>query len=156
MELAYLNRDNFEDFFALRAAFMKELGEIDDNTDLKELLEVSCEYYHENINKDFIAIGVMDNGQLIAVGAVCVYRRFPYTVNLSGTEGYVFNIYTKPAFRKKGACEMIVRALIAYAKENNIEKLSLAASDEGRGIYRKCGFSDNKHGMQWYLQENNA
>ena len=43
----------------------------------------------------------------------------------AGAEGYVYNIAVNPLFRKKGIGTILTKKLINYAKENNLEFLSL-------------------------------
>ena len=61
----------------------------------------------------------------------------------AGAEGYVYNIAVNPLFRKKGIGTILTKKLINYAKENNLEFLSLEvrkSNNSAISVYEKCGF----------------
>lgn len=61
----------------------------------------------------------------------------------AGAEGYVYNIAVNPLFRKKGIGTILTKKLINYAKENNLEFLSLEvrkSNNSATSVYEKCGF----------------
>lgn len=61
----------------------------------------------------------------------------------AGAEGYVYNIAVNPLFRKKGIGTILTKKLIDYAKENNLEFLSLEvrkSNNSAISVYEKCGF----------------
>lgn len=61
----------------------------------------------------------------------------------AGAEGYVYNIAVNPLFRKKGIGTILTKKLIDYAKEKNLEFLSLEvrkSNNSAISVYEKCGF----------------
>ncbi len=59
----------------------------------------------------------------------------------AGPEGYVLNVFTEPQWRRQGVAELLMRAVIAWATERGVQRLSLHASAEGRPLYEKLGFT---------------
>ncbi len=57
-----------------------------------------------------------------------------------GREGLVMNVYTAPAWRRRGIARRLMEEIIAWAKTAGIVRLVLHASDEGRPLYTALGF----------------
>jgi GNAT superfamily N-acetyltransferase len=56
-------------------------------------------------------------------------------------------MYTLPGFRGKGVAGKILSLLIEKAKENNCCKVYLNASNMGKPLYQKNGFTDVENEM---------
>lgn len=56
-------------------------------------------------------------------------------------QGYVLNVFTEPAWRRRGLAGALMSRMIEWAKENGLDSLVLHASDEGRPLYEKLGFT---------------
>jgi GNAT superfamily N-acetyltransferase len=52
----------------------------------------------------------------------------------------VLNVYTEPAFRKRGVARQIMLTILEWLKEQGFRAANLHASDEGRPLYEKLGF----------------
>lgn len=59
---------------------------------------------------------------------------------LLGQEGLVLNVYTVPAWRRRGVSKHLMETVVAWAAEAGIVRLVLAASPAGRPLYEKIGF----------------
>ncbi|MNT76197.1 Acetyltransferase (GNAT) family protein [compost metagenome] len=88
-------------------------------------------------------------GALVACGTLALFVRPPYPGNLSGREGYVLNIVTLPAWRRRGMAGALLDAMLVYAREQQLGKLWLHASDEGRALYERRGFVANPAYLEW-------
>ncbi len=58
-----------------------------------------------------------------------------------GPQGLILNVFTEPAWRRRGVADALMRALLRWCRDNGIESLVLHASDEGRSLYEKLGFT---------------
>lgn len=56
-------------------------------------------------------------------------------------QGYVLNVFTEPAWRRRGLAGILMSQVIEWAKENGLDSLVLHASDEGRSLYEQLGFT---------------
>ena len=75
--------------------------------------------------------------------------RPPYPGNLAGREAYLLNMYTRPAWRKRGMASALLDAMARHAREQRLGKLWLHASDEGRPLYERLGFVANPACLEW-------
>lgn len=57
-----------------------------------------------------------------------------------GRQGIVLNVFTKKAWRKKGAARQLMEAVLAWAKESRLDTLVLHAAPDGRHLYESLGF----------------
>jgi GNAT superfamily N-acetyltransferase/heme-degrading monooxygenase HmoA len=57
-----------------------------------------------------------------------------------GRHAIVLNVYTEPAWRRRGVAEALMRHVIRWAGEERLDRLVLHASDEGRPLYQRLGF----------------
>ncbi|MEG0229113.1 MAG: GNAT family N-acetyltransferase, partial [Oscillospiraceae bacterium] len=129
----------------------QELNEINDKTDVLNLLKATKEYYISHINKDLISWGIKIEQNIVSIVSLCLFNRIPYSENLLGKEGYLLNVYTIKEFRKQGFSRLLVETAINYSKNNNIKKIWLNTSEQGKSIYEKCGFIKKDSEMELLL-----
>ncbi len=79
-------------------------------------------------------------GQVIASGALKFTDWLPRPDGLRRGLVYVHSVYTEPAYRQTGLARRILNAMLDYCRENGWPRISLHASDMGRGLYEQLGF----------------
>jgi GNAT superfamily N-acetyltransferase len=57
-----------------------------------------------------------------------------------GRQGVILNVYTEPAWRRRGVAELLMRHILAWAAEAGLDTLVLHASAEARPLYERLGF----------------
>ena len=112
-----LDQNFADEFCRLRIALFTELGELSSDSDYTELNAATKQYYLSHIKKDLMSWGIFDNENLVAIGSLCLFSRIPYQENLTGSEGYILNIYTIPSHRKLGYAKRILDEIIRYSRE---------------------------------------
>ena len=58
-----------------------------------------------------------------------------------GRQGIVLNVYTEPAWRRRGVARRLMESVLTWAREVELESLVLHASEEGRALYEHLGFA---------------
>jgi len=86
-----------------------------------------------------------DEPQIIVAGAgVQLQKILPRPLNLStigeGRQGTIVNVFTEPEWRRRGIARLLIKQIIAWSEHEQIDRLILHASEEGRSIYQKLGF----------------
>ncbi|MCE1198435.1 MAG: GNAT family N-acetyltransferase [Marinilabiliales bacterium] len=90
----------------------------------------------------FFALLAEADGVTVSYGGMIV-KKIPGDFNRSSyLEGEILNMYTLPAFRRKGISSAILQALLDRARALGITKVALHCSKDGEPLYRKFGFSD--------------
>jgi len=84
---------------------------------------------------------VIDDGGIIAAsGALKFTDWLPRPDGQRRGLVYVHSVYCAPEYRRQGLARRILQAMIAYCHENGWPRISLHASDMGRGLYEELGF----------------
>lgn len=139
------------DFVRLRVELFEELGEISKETEVSKLKSATEQYYLSHINRDLFSWGIYQEEKLVAIGSLCLFTRIPYNGNLSGLEGYILNIYTSGEYRKCGFANKILDTIMEYGERNNIKRLWLSSSEQGKHLYIKKGFVRKNNEMELFL-----
>lgn len=87
-------------------------------------------------------------GTVVAGAGVQLRRVLPHPVVSAGgvvsvAEGrhaIVLNVFTEPAWRRRGLGELLMRQVLDWAREQRLDRLVLHASAEGRPLYERLGF----------------
>jgi len=61
----------------------------------------------------------------------------------------VLNVYTEPAWRRKGIARALMQRIMAWATDAGIDRVLLHASDAGRPLYQSLGFAPTNE-MRWF------
>jgi GNAT superfamily N-acetyltransferase len=124
---------------ALRLAFLAEIsGASEFNPALRPSL---AEYFSRTIaSEEFIGFLAVADGAIVATSGLVIHRHPPSNRNPTGREAYVMNMYTDPAWRRRGIASRLLHLLIDYARQNDCGKISMHALPKGRSIYLNAGF----------------
>lgn len=158
MKVFSLDKSHVNDFVDMRISLFKELGEVSATDDISQLSAATAEYFLSNIENNLLCWGIEVEDQIVAIASLNLFSRIPYLENLSGKEGYILNIYTSPNYRKRGMAGKLVKTIIDYAKVNDIKRLWLNSSEQGRPLYLSYGFEQVGNTMELIFErrvENN-
>ena len=101
-------------------------------------------------SEEFLAWLVTDEGVVVATGGMVVYERMMRSRGAGvGREGYILNVYTLPEHRRRGHAMRMMEALLDCARERGI-RLTLVATDDGKGLYQKLGFTHDDRNYRWW------
>ena len=146
-----MDKSMADEFCKMRMKLFFELGEIDLKTDTDSLKKATKDYYLLHIDRDLICWGIKNENKIAATASLCLFSRIPYEENKTGSEGYILNIYTLSEFRKQGFAKSLINEIIKYAEDNNIKRLWLDSSNDGKPVYLKKGFEEKNNVMELFL-----
>lgn len=110
------------------------------------------DYFLAKLKDDSLVEWLLEeNGSIIATAAVAFMEFPPTYTNPSGIKGYITNMYTSPTHRGKGIAMALLQKLVDEAKGRGVRKLCLGASEMGRPVYRRFGFSEMDGWMEMEL-----
>ena len=86
--------------------------------------------------------------EMVVAGAGAQLRRaFPHMLKLpdgpvvaQGRHAIVLNVFTEPEWRHQGLAELLMRQVITWAREEQLDRLVLHASPQARALYERLGF----------------
>ena len=80
------------------------------------------------------------DGKIAASGALKLTDWLPRPDGSRRGLAYVHSVYTEPPYRRQGLARLILNTMIEYGRQNGWSRLSLHASEMGRGLYEELGF----------------
>jgi GNAT superfamily N-acetyltransferase len=80
------------------------------------------------------------DGAVVAGAGVWLLDWPPGPTGIAPFRGYILNVYTEPAYRKRGLAHSLIKTIIEWCHEQDIYAISLHASDQGRPVYESLGF----------------
>jgi len=90
------------------------------------------------------------DGQVVASGGYVIDVHPPGPGNLTGRIGYVMNLYTEPAHRRRDLARRIMVAVLEHLRAAGVRMLALHATEIGRPLYESLGFvASNEMRLQW-------
>ena len=134
--------DDIPELVRLRIAYM-----IDDFGSISEyerrcMEEQLPDYFDRRLGKELIAFVARAEGRLVAAAYLLIIEKPANPFFLNGLDSEVLSVYTEEEYRGKGICTSLMSNMIEYAREHQICRIDLVATDEGYPIYKKLGFED--------------
>ena len=90
-------------------------------------------------------------GEVVACAILIWWPMLPTLTELHRMRGYVSNVYTAPAYRRRGVARTLMENLMAHAREMGVTRLILWASEMGRPLYLDLGFVPSR-GLEWNVE----
>ncbi len=136
---------------SLRIEFLKEVMHTDTpGNDITAGLE---QYFTQHLEQGkYINWLAIDNDRIVGTGGICFYSIPPNFFNPTGDKAYILNVYTLPAYRRKGISKKIFSNLMNEAEARGVLQLSLHATPDGAPLYQQFGFRPKDNEMVWGKQ----
>ena len=151
MYLTY-KRATLEDIDILtetRIEVLRAANRLSDTIDMSEVERESYNYYQKALcDGSHIAYLVFDGKRFVGAGGVSFFQVMPSYHNPSGKKAYIMNMYTNPAYRRRGIAAKTLDMLVKDAKNKGIKFISLEATDMGKPLYEKYGFIKMNNEME--------
>ena len=141
--------EDIDELVRTRIIVLRAANKLSDDEDMSVVEEESKAYYRRALETgEHIAYLVYDNGAFVGAGGVSFYQVMPTYHNPTGKKAYIMNMYTNPAYRRKGIAYHTLEILVADAKNKGIDAISLEATEMGRPLYEEFGFVGMKDEME--------
>ena len=109
-----------------------------------ELVSYSRSYFLEGEQTTVLA---MDRDRVIGCASISYIRIMPTFSHPTGNRAHLMNVYTAADYRGQGIAQNMVTMLIEDAWKQGATEISLDATELGRPLYRKLGFTDSDECM---------
>lgn len=153
MEIRKATINDADALFAYRMEFIKDM--LNNEREIpEEFIQNSYNYLKDHLgDESFSAWVAIEDNRILSSVMVSYYQTLPVMSNLSGKTGYVLNVFTQPEYRNKGLAKTLLNMMIKEARDRNVGKLYLTASDMGRPVYEKLGFQNTTKDMVLIIKE---
>jgi len=81
------------------------------------------------------------DAHVVAGGGVAISGFQPTPMDSSPRRVWVVNVYTEPAFRRRGLARVVLDSILTWCREEKLKVVFLHASDAGRSLYASLGFA---------------
>ena len=133
---------DIEELVRMRIQFIKDVQHMEDSDKDEALAEQTRKFFNATIPVNrFISWIAEADGRIIGTSGLCFYSLAPSFKNMSGGVAYIQNMYTLPEYRGRGVAKVLFAKVLSEAKELGYKKISLHATEMGRPIYEKFGFT---------------
>ena len=144
--------EDIDELVRTRIIVLRAANKLTDTVDMSLVEAESREYYkHALESGEHIAYLVYDKDVFIGAGGVSFYQVMPTYHNPSGRKAYIMNMFTAPAYRRKGIAIKTLDLLVKAAREKGICQISLEATEMGRLLYERYGFVQMRDEMEVIL-----
>jgi GNAT superfamily N-acetyltransferase len=144
--------DDIKAIADFRIQFMKDSS--------PELEDVIFEDLHKRV-LDYLVVAVpadecvhyfaKNENQIVGGGGFALRKYAPGLLLPDGVSAYIYNMFTVPDFRKQGIAHQIMRLLMQEAKQRNITRVELHATEMGSPLYKELGFHLPAHVyLEWF------
>ena len=106
----------------------------------REFLDASRKYFLDGDHETVLAL---EDGRVAGCATMCYIDMMPTFSHPTGKRAHLMNVYTDPAMRRQGIAYRMVSMLIESAWNRGATEISLDATEAGRPLYRKLGFTDS-------------
>ena len=154
MNFRFVTVDDAELLGKLRVDMRREREILPPPENQEAFLKSNIEYFKYAIaNGIYIGIIADKNGTPAGTGGICLHIHPPSYGVPNGKSACLLNMYTVPEFRGQGIAGKILTGLMDKAQELQCGTVFLNASDMGKPLYRKFGFSDVANEMVFDLMQ---
>ena len=141
MNIRKAGLDDIDLLIKLRIDYLSEERGLTIEETLKQNLKRYFEKYMP-VN-GFTAFIAEDNGNILSTAFLSIAERPPQS-GTSSLVGTVYNVLTYPEFRKQGIATKVMTALLEEAQKLNVVSVDLLATNDGKFLYEKLGFSESE------------
>jgi GNAT superfamily N-acetyltransferase len=145
--------EDVETLLALRVEFIAEVIKTDpaDPT----WLDAVRQYLRTALPAGQLIACLAESGGLVVGTGWLVYQQIvPSPASPSGRDAYVLNMYTRPAWRRRGIGRAILEKLLDRARQTDCRKVTLHSVISARPLYIGAGFLPTETEMRLNLRHN--
>ncbi len=144
---------DLEVLFTHRLEFLKDMRN-HEITISEEFKQHTYEHLREHMEDGTMAVWLAENREkIISTAIISYYQILPTLSNPSGKCGYVQNVYTCPEYRRKGIATRLLNRMLEDARDHNVGRVYLSATDMGKPVYQQLGFEPLTNDMAYQIAQ---
>lgn len=142
----------------LRTEYLKEDYENISESQVARISEKLPYYYQKHLNRDLFVYVCREEEKVISCCFLYITEKPPNPAFINGRTGTILNVYTKPAYRRRGIAGKLIKLLLSDAEKMGLDFVELKATDVGYNLYKSLGFEDiisKYHNMKFLINTDN-
>lgn len=154
MDFRFATVDDARLLGEMRVCMRRERETLPPPEDEEAFLNANIQYFRSAIaDGSYIGIIAEEKGTFAGTGGICLHIHPPSYAVPNGKSACLLNMYTRPEFRGRGVAGKILAGLVEKARTLQCRKVFLNASEMGKPLYVKFGFTDVANEMVFDLNE---
>lgn len=145
MRYRFANGNDIDLLVRLRLEFL----EIDKEHEQYEVIKGNCySYFRDTLEAGLCDAALAeDEDEIVGTAIVFYYRSVPSSFNVTGRNAYITSMYVKEECRRKGIATNMLKQIVDVSEKKGYSIIMLNASEMGKELYKKFGFSEIQNGM---------
>ena len=149
-----IRRATVQDAELLAEARVRQL--LDEGSEMKyDTRADMIDFFRRKIGDGAYIAYIAESGGALVSTAAMLLQEYPPSISWRGARrGYIASVYTVPEARGQGWATLLLKRILADARALGLGNLWLLASQEGKSVYKKLGFEDERPFrdvyMEWY------
>jgi GNAT superfamily N-acetyltransferase len=131
--------DDLPHVLRFRRGMLSDMGSPGE-TALDRMEEAAATFLRESFADGSCLVWIAEDERPVACGMLHVVPWIPSTIDPSTRRVWVHNMYTEPAYRRRGIAAEILLVMLAWCRSQGFLSVTLHASEQGRGVYERLGF----------------
>lgn len=132
-------QEDVDTLICLRFAYLEEdQGTLDPGA-RSILRQQLSSYFPRALGSTLVAVLAMDGPLAVSTACLVITEKPANLAFPTGKTGVILNVYTLPAYRRRG-----MEMLIDEARHRGLSSLELSATEQGRPLYEALGFTKKK------------
>ena len=145
VEYKVATQDDMDIMMSSRLEMLKVVNDLDHSYEYsEEMIRNSLKYFEEGNHTTVLAL---DGDRVIGCATMCYVFIMPTFSHPTGKRAHLMNVYTMKEWQRRGVAKKMCSMLIEEAWERGVTEISLDATEEGRQLYYKLGFTDSAECM---------
>lgn len=116
----------------------------------EEFIKASREYFARAPQTTILAL---ENG-VVGCATLCYLELLPTFSHPTGKRAHLMNVYVTSEYRRQGIARQMLTMLLDEAGKRGVTEISLDATQMGRPLYERFGFTATEEGMTLVLSQN--
>ena len=133
----------------LRVDFLCDVRRLDRDELPAGFADATAAWVRDHAERGVLHSWLAGSDDEVAGGVSLLLHPVPPQVDeLRPYDGYVINMFVRPAHRRAGVGRALLDAIVGAAPSLGLRSMSLATTDEGRPLYESMGFAGQPDWMR--------
>lgn len=124
---------------------LETYGELSDSLTIKMQKELPI-YLQRHLENDLTAYIAASDGEVVSTALLLVIEKPINPALITGRNGIVLNVFTKPEHRRKKLATALMKMLLQDAEADGLDYVELKATEDGYPLYKTLGFIEKSGG----------
>ena len=139
IEYIFADKNDMAFLMQTRLTMLREVNSLPADHKFSEDFTENTRLFFENGNQSTVLAA--DGNKAVGCATLCYTELMPTFSHRSGKRAHLMNVWTDSSYRHRNIAKTMINMLIEQAKQKGVTEISLDATEMGRPLYEKLGFT---------------